>query len=596
MCLTADNPADCGSRGLSAGELREHELWWKGPPWLRKDPIAVPKQPHRAEFDALKGEGAKLSACLVVSTTPAIWFENKFSSYRTLLHVTAWVKRAAHNLLSCIRHHPINRAQDLSVDEVKSAEVFLLGCSQRRAFPAELKLLSSNPPKKLPSSSNLLVLHPFLGQDGLLRIGGRLSKAPISLDQKFPVIISSKDITIKFLFKYRHVSLSHCGPTLLFSTIGEEFYVTGAKQLARTVCKQCVICRKVAAKSQSQLMGQLPAARVTPSPPFTTVGIDYAGPFTLKRGYTRKPQMVKAYLAVFVCFATKAIHLEIVSDLTTEAFLAALKRFTARRGLPQDIHSDNGTNFVGAKRDLEEFYQLLSTTETSTAVHSFLLDQQIRWHNIPERAPHFGGLWEAAVKSTKHHLKRVVGDQKLNYEEMSTISTQVEACLNSRPLGAYYSHSPDEVMPLTPGHFLVGRPLKDYPETPVEEKIPLCNRWTLCQAIVQQFWKKWSREYLQQMQASRKWLSAKPNLEVGDVVLMIDGSIFQTHWSLARVVAVYHGEDGLVRAVDVELKKALPPEAAAGRKTRPDQIQVKTHRYRRPDHKLALLLPVKPDT
>ena len=185
-------------------------------------------------------------------------------------------------------------------------------------------------------------------------------------------------------------------------------------------------------------MGQLPAARTTPAPPFSTTGIDYAGPFILKLGHTRKPVLVKAYLAIFVCFCTKAVHIEVVSDLTTEAFLAALKWFLSRRGLPRDIHTDNGSNFDGAKHDLQELYKFMASTEVQATIHSFLLTNKVSWHTI---APHFGGLWEAAVKSTKHHLKCVVGQQRLNFEEFSTTSAQVEACLNSRPLGVY-THKP----------------------------------------------------------------------------------------------------------------------------------------------------------
>ena len=234
-------------------------------------------------------------------------------------------------------------------------------------------------------------------------------------------------------------------------------------------------------------MGQLPASRTTPSPPFNTTGIDYAGPFTIKKGHTRKPVLLKAYLAIFICFSTKAVHLEVVSDLTTEAFLAALKRFISRRGLPTDIHSDNGTNFVGARNDLQELYKFLSSTETTSTINSFLLSNRVQWHNIPERASHFGGLWEVAVKSAKHHLKRIIGQQRLTFEEFTTIATQVEACLNSRPLGAYSSHSPDGVSPITPGHFLIGRAIQSYPETVIYDNPSLFKRWTLCQAMTQHF-------------------------------------------------------------------------------------------------------------
>ena len=239
----------------------------------------------------------------------------------------------------------------------------------------------------------------------------------------------------------------------------------GARRLSRTVCSQCMTCRQASAKTKPQMLGELPEDRVTQHPAFSTVGVDYAGPFLLKKGHTRKPVIIKSYLAVFVCFSTKAIHLEVVSDLTTEAFLACLRRFISRRGCPSTIQSDNGSNFKGAKNDLQELYRFLKKTATDSSVAHYLSSQLIQWTMIPEKSPHFGGLWEAAVKSAKFHLKRIVGLQHLTFEEFTTITCQVEACLNSRPLLAITSHDIDGVSTLTSGHFLIGRPLTAYPET-----------------------------------------------------------------------------------------------------------------------------------
>ena len=334
-------------------------------------------------------------------------------------------------------------------------------------------------------------------------------------------------------------------------------------------------------------MGQLAASRTTPSHPFSTTGIDYAGPFTLKLGYTRKPVLVKAYLAIFVCFSTKAVHIEVVSDLTTEAFLASLKRFVSRRGLPNSIHSDNGSNFTWAKNDLQDLYKFLSSTDANAAIHSYLLTNRVTWHNIPERAPHFGGLWEAAVKSAKHHLKRVVGQQKLSYEEFSTVTAQVEACLNSRPLGGLTSHSPDGITPLTPGHFLVGRALHAYPETTIQDDPSLLKKWNLCQALSQHFWKRWSSEYLQQLQKSGKWHKVNPNLQIGYLVLMTDGNSFATQWTMGKVVATYQGKDQLVRAADVQVETLTKSPLS---NSNSKQLQTRTSIFRRPISKLALLL------
>ena len=515
---TKDNPADCASRGMAAEELKTHSLWWHGPSWLHHLPVSIPRQPHKNELRELQDTEARPSVCHVLQAAPATWLAARYSSYRTLLHVTAWVIRYANNFLSVIRDKAYIRGEDLTVPDIEAAEVFLCKSSQKRSFPAELHCLKAHPPKPIFSNSHLLVLHPRMAQDGLLHVGGRLARASIPLEQRCPIILSSKDIYTRLLFDFYHIYLKHCGPTLLLSHAGGKHHVVGARKLSRTVCKQCTRCRLAAAKGGTQLMGQLPPERVNISTVFRTTGIDATGPFILKKGHTRRPVLVKSYLLLFVCFSTKAVHIEVVSDLTTEAFLAALRRFVARRGMPAHFHTDNGSNFIGARNDLKQFYQLLHSDQTTSAVKSFLVSYKAEWHNIPERAPHFGGLWEAAVKAAKFHLKRVVGEQKLTYEEMATVSAQVEACLNSRPLGVVTSHSPDGVAPLTPGHFLIGQPLKAYPETSITTDPSLLRRWTLCQAQTQHFWRRWHQEYLQLLQKIPKWHKMTSNLKEGDLV------------------------------------------------------------------------------
>ena len=171
------------------------------------------------------------------------------------------------------------------------------------------------------------------------------------------------------------------------------------------------------------------------------------------------------------------------------------------------------------------------------------------------------------------------------------MSAQVEACLNSRPLGPLDSHSSEGVSPLTPGHFIIGRPLQAYPELAIDINVSLCRRWVLCQAAVQQFWRRWSIEYLQQLQASRKWKTPQPNLAIGDLVLMTDGNVFQAHWTMAKVIEVYPGDDGLVRAVDLKVCNAVPPNPNKNSKC--INPEVKTRVFRRPVTKLVLLLPAE---
>ena len=225
-----------------------------------------------------------------------------------------------------------------------------------------------------------------------MRVGGRLQKAKLGLNSTHPIIISDRSHFTHLLVQHTHVQSLHAGPATVMSIIAGHYHVTRLRRLIRKISRHCTPCQKTYARTLSQRMGDLPADRVTPFPPFDYVGIDYAGPMAYKRGPVRKPTMLKAYVAVFVCFSTKAAHLELVTDLKTETFLAALQRFIARRGLPSVIHSDNGTNFVGAHRELQELYSFLKKAGTQDSIVHWTSTRHIIWRFSPCRAPHFGGL------------------------------------------------------------------------------------------------------------------------------------------------------------------------------------------------------------
>ena len=214
---TAENPADCASRGLTPSELQAHDLWWTGPSWLHHQPVKVPKQPNQADLSSLQDLECKPMVVNALVASPATWLEHRYSSLRTLTHVTAWIIRFAHNFLSTIRGHPTVRGDQLSVEDIEAADLLLQKNSQARTFPSELKQLKASPPKPIPLTSSMLVLHPYLGPDRLLHVGGRLSRSSLTPAQNHPIIVSSKDIFIKLLLNYYHVQLAHCGPTLILS-------------------------------------------------------------------------------------------------------------------------------------------------------------------------------------------------------------------------------------------------------------------------------------------------------------------------------------------------------------------------------------------
>lgn len=297
-------------------------------------------------------------------------------------------------------------------------------------------------------------------------------------------------------------------------------------------------------------MGNLPDHRVNPpTRAFTATGIDFIGAIELKASRYRGNTMYKGYIAIFICLATKAIHLEAVTGMTTTHFLWAFQRFMGRRGISRDIYSDCGTNFIGADKVLQK--------QCEQFVHDMKIDvlpvlaiNDIRWHFNPPYSPNFGGLWEANVKSVKHHLKRITEGNRLTYEELATFLVRIEACLNSRPL-CPLSADTDDLTALTPGHFLIGDSLLSPPEpsTNHDYKIPLNKQYLELRRMTQTFWRKWSADWLSHLQARPKWRKEEQNLQLNDLVLIRDDRLPPNEWLLGRIIELHPGADGLVRVV-----------------------------------------------
>jgi Family of unknown function (DUF5641) len=264
----------------------------------------------------------------------------------------------------------------------------------------------------------------------------------------------------------------------------------------------------------------------------------------------------KSYVAVFICLTTKAVHLELVSDLTSNAFIAALTRFVSRRGLAANLYSDNGTNFVGARSELSELYKMLGDPAVKADVADECANRGIQFHTIPPRAPHFGGIWEAAVKSFKYHLRRIVGPTPLYFEEMATVLARIEAILNSRPLTPM-STDPEDVNALTPGHFLVGRPLVAVVEPNLlDASINRLNRWQLLQRLSQHFMQRWGKEYLTSLQHRTK-TAPITKFDLGMLVIIKDENQPPANWLLGRITELHPGQDKIIRVVSLKTKHGV---------------------------------------
>ena len=563
-----DNPADCASRGLFPSELADHPLWWNGPEWLQLHPDQWPDQSSLPSAKTPAEEEREICLHLLLTDQTPVIPLDRFSSFSLLKRVTAWIRRFVDNCRRQKQERP--KSLFLSVSELEGAEAYWITLMQHQVFPDEIQSLKNG--ESLTKSSCLFSLHPFIDSSGLLRVGGRGQNSLMSYSLIHPLILSGKHPITSLLIRMEHHRLMHAGPTLLTASLNHRYYITGCRKIVRSITRGCIVCRRTTARPKHQLLGQIPIERLSPDGVFDRVGVDYAGPFSLKYGSVRKPTLYKAYVCIFVSLTVKAVHLEVVSDLTTDAFIATLRRFIARRGKPSLIWSDHGTNFVGANRELKEFIAFFQHQKTQGTISDFCAVQNITWRFIPERTPHFGGLWEAVVKSMKTHLKRVVGETKLTFEEFSTVLCQVEACLNSRPLAPLPCDG-DTIEPLTPGHFLIGRPLEALPDPSTSYRsISLLKRWHLCQLLVRSFWKRWSSEYICITRRFTKWHHPSRNLEVGDIVTLHEDNLIPTRWPLGRIVKTYPGRDSVVRVVDVKTKLGI---------------------YKRPVTKIAVLLPIE---
>lgn len=224
---------------------------------------------------------------------------------------------------------------------------------QRSHFDDEIRTLSKKRP--LSASSPLLSLNPFIDPSSILRVAGRRQVSEASYDSRHPIILHGKHPLTRLIIRLEHARLLHEGPTLLATSL-TRYHIVGGCKVIRSVIRECIVCHNYSTRPQPQILGQPPTEHVTPGPVFDQVGVDYAGPVVLKYGYIRKTTIVKAYICIFVSLTVNAVQVDFVSDLTSGAFIACLRRFIIHRGCPSLIWSEWGTNFVGAAHEVKELY------------------------------------------------------------------------------------------------------------------------------------------------------------------------------------------------------------------------------------------------
>ncbi|XP_058446387.1 uncharacterized protein LOC131427325 [Malaya genurostris] len=443
---------------------------------------------------------------------------------------------------------PCGKATETALDELMESETNLCRMMQAAMYPDEVAVLEKHGSKKMQDierSSKLYKLSPFMDEQGVLRVNGRIGAAPyVTYDFKFPIILPRYHRGTALLLDWYHRKYLHANRETVVNEVRQRFHVSNLRTVVRKMAKECQTCRIKNTFPTMPRMAPLPEARLTSFVrPFTYVGLDYFGPLPIKVGRS----VAKRWVALFTCLTVRAVHLEVAHSLSTEACKMAIRRFVARRGAPLEIYSDNGTNFQGASRDLLDEIRNMEQELADT-----FTDAHTNWIFNPPSAPHFGEVWERLVRSVKVALGSLTTLWIPDDETLLTILAEAESIVNSRPL-TYLPLESAVQEALTPNHFLLlssngvvrgPKPLKE------AEKV-YRNNWDHTRQFVDHFWRRWIAEYMPTIAKRTKWHRETKAPVVGDLVVVLNEKQ-RNGWIRGRIVSLVKGKDSRVRQAVVQ--------------------------------------------
>ena len=581
---TNDNPADLLTRGSTVEELQANNQWWLGPKWLSEDlawpvtclpPISEETQAQLEEEIANKSKPVMLSVVQTdVTVTNFLEIDiNKFSTLEKLLRTTVYSLRAFKNLCwnkiskdTKLRLEPLKKLLELLqssgaiiASERKIARIYWNLSVQQTHFEEALQSLKTDEPLK-----NKLVKQLGLKLDnfGLIRCHGRLINTPASKQNKFPVLLPRDDLYTKLIIQNAHGKMLHSGVQSTLSAVRQEFWIPKGRATVRQTLQRCGICKKAqGGPFPYPPLAPLPQDRVQNSRPFDCCGLDYLGPVLVKTSEGSE----KTWIALFTCLATRSVHLEVALDLSALEFLSCLRRFIARRGTPSKIISDNASQFGLAKDALSKAWRQMTTEED---VITYCASKEIQWTQITPLAPWQGGVYERLVGLTKSAFKKAVGRKLLTTSQLLTLTTEIEAVLNSRPITYIYEGMDEKV--LRPIDFLIpngeiGSPdFDDDPDDPeylprLDSSDKLLKQWRTNQIQLDKFWDLWKEEYVQSLRERTDVNLRQPRVvarqvpKKGDVVLVHEENLPRGSWKVGRIHELNPSRDDLIRSAKIQL-------------------------------------------
>ena len=555
-CPTSQNPADLLTRGINSQELASSSLWRLGPPWLPLEtqwPMwnLTEIQTTTLTVDDTNPEPSTPATVDNTGLSQLIKIANH-SNLTKLLRITAFTLRFVRNC----QKPKIKFTGPITPAELTQANLLWIREIQRESFATEMNNLKAHTTR--PQSNRLPLvrqLRLFLDKSGLLRCGGRIHNAPTTELAKFPYLLPTKHPFTKLLVYATHEKQLHGGVNSTLTAIRQCYWIPSARQVIRKLLRHCVTCQKVQGKPyQIPDPPPLIKERIQSAQPFEFTGVDFTGAMYVQdRGHENK-----VYVCLFTCAVSRAVHLEIVTDLSVESFLQAFRRFSSRKSLPKILISDNASTYMAAAEELLSLFKSTLLTQT-------LNSKGVTWKFIPKRAPWYGGFWERLIGLTKAALKKVLGRTFATLPSLQTIIVEVEAILNDRPI-TYIPSDVNDPEPLTPAHLLYGRRITSLPHPMVEDdelvdpnygqndESDLRKRAKTQAVILKQFWKRWKLEYLTSLREFHKTTGSNTQkVRIGDVVLVHDDTP-RINWQLAVIEDVVRGSDGLIRAAYIRTK------------------------------------------
>ncbi|XP_070134695.1 uncharacterized protein [Drosophila bipectinata] len=542
---TADNAADDATRSQSKADLSPESRWLSGPAFLRQPESGWPTPEKGTEHvpDAPDEEEMPGEFALVASNEFVILFQ-RFSSFSRLVRTTAWVLRFARR---CRKQRSELEEYGLTATECEAAENLLIRQAQLESFPDEMG--SAERGKEVANSSEIRSLAPYMDKYGVLRVYGRVDAAlSMPYSARRPVILSHRHSLTEMVVRHYHAQMKHQNVDATIAQIRTRFWVTKIRRVLKEVISSCNECKLQRTRPMPPIMGPLPEDRLEAGGwPFKYTGLDYFGPLLVTVARHRE----KRWVALFTCLTTRAIHLELAHDLSTDSCIIAIRNFVCRRGPVCKLRSDNGKNFVGADREARRFGDVFETER----IQSELSSRSIEWvFNCPSN-PSEGGVWERMVQCVKRVLRHTLKEVAPRDHVLESLLIEAENVVNSRPL----THLPvdaDQEAPLTPNDLLKG--VANLPDTPgLDAELPkegsTRKQWRIARMLRDRFWRRWVREYLPTLVRREKWCRRTEPIRQGDMVFVCDPALPRREWRKGIVEEVFSGADGVVRRATVRV-------------------------------------------